>query len=326
MNSIVTFIVPVYNASKTLDRCVDSVLQQKNDQWKLLLIDDGSDDQSSLICDDYAKKNEKILSFHKKNGGVANARNFGLSLLESSFVSFLDSDDYLDENFLDYFFSRDCVDCDVFFGNVIQISPQKERITEYTHSSVMVDVKSAISQENILFSGNLHAKIFKTAVIKDYFLKFDENVHWGEDRLFWYKFISKSRNVLLDGRVCYYYERNTQGLSYRMNSFDSEYSYFHSLLLQLKAFAQIFHIDEETVLDMGIGSTSVGMRCLYALVKESDAKVFGKKLDTFSSIEIFFIKKALKSSRMGLVTYPLFCLRSKYLLYWIFRFVLRMKG
>lgn len=78
MNPIISIIVPVYNAEKTLNKCVDSILNQTFQDWELLLIDDGSTDRSGELCNEYAAKDQRIKVFHKKNGGVSSARNIGL--------------------------------------------------------------------------------------------------------------------------------------------------------------------------------------------------------------------------------------------------------
>ncbi len=78
MKPMVSIIVPIYNASKTLARCVDSILNQEYTDFELLLMDDGSRDESSIICDEYAAKDERIHVIHKENGGLSSARNAGI--------------------------------------------------------------------------------------------------------------------------------------------------------------------------------------------------------------------------------------------------------
>ena len=101
MNPIISIIIPVYNAEKTLNRCVDSVLNQTFHDWELLLIDDGSKDRSMYLCDEYALKDKRIKVFHKKNGGVSSARNMGLDYARGEWITFVDSDDYICENIFD---------------------------------------------------------------------------------------------------------------------------------------------------------------------------------------------------------------------------------
>lgn len=91
----VSVIIPIYNAEKWLKRCVDSVLSQSLQDIEILLIDDGSFDDSGLICDRYSKTNPKVKAFHKKNEGIADTRQFGLEKASGEYIIFLDSDDYV---------------------------------------------------------------------------------------------------------------------------------------------------------------------------------------------------------------------------------------
>ncbi len=95
MTTLISIIVPVYNAENTLNRCIDSILNQTFRGWELFLIDDGSTDKSGKLCDDYALKDKRIKVFHKANGGVSSARNIGLQYTKSKWVTFVDADDYL---------------------------------------------------------------------------------------------------------------------------------------------------------------------------------------------------------------------------------------
>lgn len=93
---VISIIVPVYNAERYINRCIDSILSQTFADFELLLIDDGSTDQSSAICDEYALRDSRVRVFHKENGGVSSARNLGLDHAQGDFVGWVDSDDYID--------------------------------------------------------------------------------------------------------------------------------------------------------------------------------------------------------------------------------------
>ncbi len=90
----VSVIVPVYNVEKYIRECVDSLINQRFDEYEILLIDDGSTDLSSSICDEYSKRSELVKTYHKKNGGLSSARNYGLEKAKGEWVVFVDSDDY----------------------------------------------------------------------------------------------------------------------------------------------------------------------------------------------------------------------------------------
>ena len=98
MDPLVSIIVPVYNAEKTLNKCVDSILNQTFQDWELLLIDDGSTDRSGELCDEYANKDSRVRVFHKINEGVSSARNVGLDNAKGQWITFVDADDWIDKN------------------------------------------------------------------------------------------------------------------------------------------------------------------------------------------------------------------------------------
>ena len=95
MHPIVSIIVPVYNAEKTLARCVDSILNQTYQDYELLLVNDGSTDSSGGLCDSYAARDQRVRVFHKENAGVSNARNLALTQARGTYLQFLDSDDWI---------------------------------------------------------------------------------------------------------------------------------------------------------------------------------------------------------------------------------------
>ena len=97
---MISVIVPIYNTEKYLKRALNSLLKQTYQDLEILLIDDGSTDSSLKICQEYAKKDHRIKVFHQENKGVSVVRNFGLSVAKGEYISFLDSDDYMEPNML----------------------------------------------------------------------------------------------------------------------------------------------------------------------------------------------------------------------------------
>ncbi len=126
----ISVIVPAYNAEKTLHRCVDSILAQTFEDFELILVDDGSKDSSGRICDEYAAKDSRIRVVHKSNGGVSSARNAGLDIASGEYVAFIDSDDYIDN---DYLLSFTRYNADLIVSGAKTISNNKT-ITIQSHS------------------------------------------------------------------------------------------------------------------------------------------------------------------------------------------------
>lgn len=95
-----SLILPVYNVERYLSRCIESILQQKFQDFEIILVDDGSTDTSKNLCDFWAEKSRKIKVFHKENGGLASARNYGLKYASGKYIFFIDSDDWIREDAL----------------------------------------------------------------------------------------------------------------------------------------------------------------------------------------------------------------------------------
>lgn len=96
-NDLITIVVPVYNVERYLYKCVNSIINQTYKNMEIILVDDGSTDKSSLICDELAKQDSRIVVLHKQNGGLSSARNAGIEFAKGKYIGFIDSDDYIDE-------------------------------------------------------------------------------------------------------------------------------------------------------------------------------------------------------------------------------------
>ncbi len=99
MELLISIVVPVYNVEKYLSQCVESILNQTYKNLEIILVDDGSTDKSSIICDDFKLKDNRIKVIHKKNGGLSSARNMGIDVATGDYVMFIDSDDYYLSNY-----------------------------------------------------------------------------------------------------------------------------------------------------------------------------------------------------------------------------------
>ncbi len=95
---MISIIIPVYNVENYLKKCIESVINQEHSNLQIILVDDGSTDNSGKICDEYANKDSRITVIHKKNGGLSDARNTGLEVANGDFIAFVDSDDYISKN------------------------------------------------------------------------------------------------------------------------------------------------------------------------------------------------------------------------------------
>ena len=119
MDSLISVIVPIYKVEKYLSKCVDSVVNQTYKNLEIILVDDGSPDNCPKICDEYAKQDSRIKVIHKENGGLSDARNAGMKIATGEYVAFIDSDDYISDDFIETLYTTmkaensDIVECDI---------------------------------------------------------------------------------------------------------------------------------------------------------------------------------------------------------------------
>ena len=144
----ISVIVPVYNTEQYLHRCIDSILAQTYTDFELLLIDDGSKDNSGKICNEYAAKDSRVRVFHKENGGVSSARNIGLDNAKGGWISFVDSDDWISTEYLENLFNAvdNTVDLVVAYAHLVDYQePDKFEFPDY-----LIDINNI----DILFEKN----------------------------------------------------------------------------------------------------------------------------------------------------------------------------
>lgn len=104
-NPLISVILPIYNVEKYLPACMESIFAQTYHNLEIILVDDGSTDNCCGLCDEYAEKDKRVVVYHKKNGGLSDARNYGLEHARGEYITFVDSDDYVDDDYVEYLLS-----------------------------------------------------------------------------------------------------------------------------------------------------------------------------------------------------------------------------
>lgn len=199
---LVSVIVPVYKAEKWLHRCVDSILAQTMEDFELLLIDDGSPDSSGEICDEYAVKDSRVRVFHKENGGVSSARNLGLDNAHGEWISFVDSDDWVEVDYLAGLTEK--LDADFITGGLKDTLGNVYK--EESQCFYNDEIGDFIRLHNAdIFIRSACAKLIKYNFIKENILKFDEQLRFCEDTFFVKEFLLKCQSVRLMDKCGYIY-------------------------------------------------------------------------------------------------------------------------
>lgn len=200
----ISIIVPVFNAEKYLHRCIDSLLAQSFTNFELLLVDDGSSDRSGEICEEYAEKDSRVLVFHKKNGGVSSARNLGLDNAKGEWVTFVDSDDFVYESFLDNF-DVDNNQCFDLINQGLRIDKEFAGSNEFKFSFVG-DRNSWLNEATRSGTfGYCVIKLFKTQIIRTNNICFNTRVRFQEDELFVLSYLAACNLVKSVAKVGYFY-------------------------------------------------------------------------------------------------------------------------
>lgn len=203
MNSIlinISIIIPIYNTDLFLKKCINSILNQTYSNFELLLINDGSTDNSGVICDEYAKKDGRVKVFHKKNGGVSSARNYGLKRISGAWVTFIDSDDEISPNYLIDWYNLSIINpSDVYFySHKISTDFSVKKYTSKSYLTKLINFEVPAS----LWLGIYNAELFRNPN-----LLLNEKIHFYEDFEFMYRILNKAKNVVFVNRNYYTYNK-----------------------------------------------------------------------------------------------------------------------
>lgn len=225
MNPIISIIVPVYNAEKTLNRCVDSILNQTYHDWELLLVDDGSTDKSEAICNQYSAIDQRIKVFHKENGGVSSARNYGIKLAKGEWIIFIDSDDYFLLNALKVLLER-------ALKYKTSVSAANFYVEKRNRRFGFCEGKARIVKNNFLswyfYTCSLRAGVvlFHKSVIEK--ILFDESLSRYEDVKFLFD-IMRTERISYSANYIMVYSEDSPGLSLRPNDISKDYIFYINL-------------------------------------------------------------------------------------------------
>lgn len=217
----ISVIVPVYNSEKTLTRCVDSILSQTFSDFELLLVDDGSTDSSGKICDDYELQDNRVHVFHKRNGGVSSARNVGLDNANGKWVTFCDSDDYVDDNWLSIFMKhcKDGIDMVVQPFNVSNLNECK-----FFEGSCTDFIEIFYDLSIIGYTGN---KVLLLSILDKYNIRYNEAFSFHEDEVFAYQYLLHINKVIFTPEYAYHYDIPDFSIKHGGDNFEPHYVVFN---------------------------------------------------------------------------------------------------
>lgn len=210
----------MYNTGDRLVRCLDSILYQLFTDWELILVDDGSTDSSPALCDRYAEKDSRVRVIHTGNSGVSLARNRGISESKGDWLCFVDSDDWLDDNYLNEFCSRIQNGADLIMQGYVKERDDIEIGRRHIHEGLITEknIPTFILDNHLIGFGSPWCKLFKRRILSDYNLSFPVEYSYGEDTVFFFRYLNYCESLsCVDKEGYHYVENSTESLSRRVH-------------------------------------------------------------------------------------------------------------
>lgn len=204
MKKKISIIVPIYNSEKYLKKCIDSILQQTYYNLEILLIDDGSTDKSKKICDEYKKKDSRIVFLSKNNTGVADTRNFGIKNSTGEYIGFVDSDDFIEKNMFENLINNIIIyNADISICNFINNKEEKKENGDVKVLDRDETLKSVLVNDEI--SGFLWNKLYKKEILENFKIELNKNISICEDLLFNCNYIKNIKKAVFTEQRLYHY-------------------------------------------------------------------------------------------------------------------------
>ena len=246
---LVSVIVPVYNVAPYLEQCLDSIVNQTYRNLEIILVDDGSTDESGAICDRYAEQDSRIKVVHQKNKGLSGARNSGLDIASGEYVIFIDSDDYIWGGTIEGYISRfsqyadlDMIESNLYFSSYRSTPPPGEDYDDEASRSGVLTAKElwkyfALKGYGPTAIPHVGNKCYRRSFIGEY--RFKEGHVW-EDIEFHLRLFGRIRHYLKWNKVTYYYRENRPGAITEPNykklipSYEGHYENMKQIILYLE--------------------------------------------------------------------------------------------
>lgn len=243
----ISLIVPVFNAGKYLSRCIDSILNQSFKDFELILVNDGSKDNSLEICKQYSESDARVIIVSQENGGASSARNHGIEVAKGNYICFVDADDHVTTSYLAQLvrpaLQNDRLDL-VLQGRIKCESGKQVKIAPDRDGVYFLSEDPGFFKDVSLFRFcSVFSKLFKRDIIHDHKISFSKSMNHGEDFDFFANYLLYCDGVQVSTCANYYYMINPGSLSERFAFFENEYSCLSQMSDSLLNLSQRFHYD-----------------------------------------------------------------------------------
>lgn len=240
MENTVSIIVPIYNVEDYLERCIGSIIGQTYEHLQIILVDDGSTDNSSVICDNYKEKDSRIIVIHKPNGGLVSARKAGLKIAVGEYVGYVDGDDWIEpdyyEQMLNYMIKNDVdmVETEHYIDAVTESKRIKSKLPsgKYDAESLIPVMLCDDNFNECKMQPYLWSKLFKKSLLEKHQMRVDENIKCGEDIAVVYAYILEAGSIYIADYAGYHYMQRIDSMTGVQNI--GEYERDRALIKYLK--------------------------------------------------------------------------------------------
>lgn len=221
MGKLISVIIPVYNVERYLPECLKSVSEQTYKNLEIILVDDGSTDNSGQLCDIWSERDNRIITIHKKNGGVSSARNAGLKIAKGDFVGFVDSDDWIEsrmyEKLIDAIGNGDMACCGYIDYPLGTLDTPAAKGVKASEPCGVIEAAERIYERDGYFTAIWNKLFRREVLIKDgAFLQMDTSLCWGEDEVWLAEVLGKCKKIVFIPETLYHW-RPTQNSATRNN-------------------------------------------------------------------------------------------------------------
>lgn len=321
MTPYISFIVPVFNSASTLDRCLQSIVKQTDKNIEIILVDDGSTDSSPSICKEYAQKDSRIICISLPHQGVCVARNAGIEAATGEYLTFVDSDDWVDKNICEKFLDRTKkYNYDLFIFSASYERAQKAKkcflfkknvdlLDEAQKKEAVCKVMSLRNswysyKTEAPFMGSVWGNFYKTKIIQDNACLFSKQAGFSEDILFIVSHFDKFKRIGFTKDILYHYvfNKNSAQNRYRPHSAD----YFEFVMNEINSLLSTSQKDS----DYTDSANVLAIHYLFGIIKEdcfhkSNTKSFNEKKNVLEeAMNRGCFKEALQSYNARNFTHP----------------------
>lgn len=304
-NDLITIVIPVFNTEKFLKKCIDSILCQTYKNTEIILINDASIDRSGKICEEYAKKYENIKYINnKENQGVSKTRNIGIQRANGKYICFIDSDDYISENYIENLHKNSeqntLVICEILKfcnGYIKNKKNQNDIIRIYNKNEFLKLYKNGLINSPC-------ARLYEKNIIVYNNIRFDESLSLGEDLLFNFDYLSQISKIKLLSDTFYYYRQEDK------NSLSNKY--FKDMLnIQKKLYEEFMKFFKEN--ETKEKTNELINFCTTIVSNEfhnKDKNIVGRYFEARKKLKSNFIKEIINSQKKYMNKLEYFCLNN----------------